>query len=199
MVSMNRKSVGTGLPWHVVEEAINRESEWLRRVIEQMYIEKVPGCDECRYTFRKIALLIITGRIKAKEFIAREGHDLWDDLTQKHGVKKSARHGGTWHRRMMDVIIEYFENQGFEVIAEPFLAKGRADLGIYKDGYTDLFVEVGTISAYKLWWNLQMLTKAKILLVPDEERVIEFTCRDDQHDILRGYKKTGLIENATTY
>jgi len=196
---MNKKFMDTGLPWHVVEEAVNRESEWLRRVIVQMSTEKVPGCDECRYTFRKIALLIITGRIKAKEFIARDGHDLWDDLTQKHGVKKSARHGGSWHRRMMDVITEYFENQGFEVIPEPFLNKGRADLGIYKDGYTDLFVEVGTISAYKLWWNLQMLTNSKILLVPDEKRAIEFTCRDVQHDILRGYKKTGLIENATTY
>lgn len=24
-----------GLPWHIVEEAINRESEWLRTVIVQ--------------------------------------------------------------------------------------------------------------------------------------------------------------------
>jgi hypothetical protein len=183
---MNRKSAEMGLPWHIVEEAINSESEWLRRVIVQMSTEKVPGCDECRYTFRKIALLIITGRIKAKEFIAKDGHDLWDDLTRKRGIKKSARHGGSWHRRMMDAITEYFENQGFEVIPEPFLNKGRADLGIYKDGYKDLFVEVGTISAYKLWWNLQMLTNAKILLVPDEERAIEFACRDEQHDMLRG-------------
>jgi len=183
---MNRKSAETELPWHIVEEAINRESEWLRRVIVQTSTEKVPRCDECRYTFRKIALLIITGRIKAKEFIARDGHDLWDDLTQKRGVKKSARHGGSWHRRMMDVITEYFENQGFEVIPEPFLNKGRADLGVYKDGYTDLFVEVGTTSAYKLWWNLQMLTNSKILLVPDEKRAIEFACGDEQHDVLRG-------------
>jgi len=182
---MNRKFTEMGLPWHVVEKAINRESQWLQRVIEQTSIDKVPGCDECRYTFRKIALLIITGRIKAKEFIARDGHDLWDGLTKEHSIKKSARHGGDWHRRMMNAITEYFENQGFEVIPEPFLNKGRADLGIYKNGYTDLFVEVGTISAYKLWWNLQILTKAKILLVPDEGRAIEFTCRDARHDVLR--------------
>lgn len=174
-----------GLPWHIVEEAINRESEWLRKVIVQTSTEKVPGCDECRYTFRKIALLIITGRVRAKEFIARDGHDLWDDLTQKHGIGKRARHGGTWHRRMMDVITEYFENQGFEVIPQPLLIKGRADLGVYKDGYTDLFVEVGTTSAHKLWWNLQMLTNSKILLVPDERQAIEFACRDARHDVLR--------------
>jgi len=184
MSSTNRKFTETGLPWHIVEEAISRESKWLERVIEQTVIGKVPGCDDCGYTFRKIALLIITGRITAKELIARDGHDLWDDLTQKHGIRKSARHGGGWHKRMMGVISEYFQNQGFEVIPEPFLSKGRADLGIYKDSHTHLFIEIGTTSAYKLWWNLQMLTNCRILLVADEKRVIEFTCRNEQHDII---------------
>jgi hypothetical protein len=193
MSSTLAKSLETGLPWHIVEGAINRESQWLERVIEQTSIDEVPGCDKCRYTFRKIALLIITGRITAKEFIARDGHDLWDDFMQKHGIKGSARHGGSWHKKMMDVITEYFENQGFEVIPEPFLSKGRADLGIYKDGHMDLFVEVGATSAYKLWWNLQVLTNSKILLVPDEKRAIEFTCRDDQGDILRSAQEKGPI------
>jgi hypothetical protein len=178
-------SVRTGLTWHVVEEAINRESQWLEKIIEQTYIDEVPGCDKCGYTFRKIALLIVTGTIKAREFTARDGHDLWDGLTEKHGVKKSARHGGDWHKKMMDMITEYFEKQEFEVIPEPNLGKGRADLGIYKDGYTDLFIEIGTTSAYKLWWNLQMLMDSKILLVPDEKRAIEFTCRGERRDLLR--------------
>ena len=72
MSSTDRKFTETGLPWHIVEEAINREIEWLKRVIEQTVIGKVPGCDNCRYTYRKTALLIITGRITAKELIARE-------------------------------------------------------------------------------------------------------------------------------
>jgi hypothetical protein len=199
MSNTDRRSIETGLPWHLVEEAINREIEWLERVIEQTVIGKVPGCDDCRYTYRKIALLIITGKIKAKEFIARDGHDLWDDLTQKHGIKGSSRHGGSWHKRMMDVITEYFENQGFEVIPEPFLSQGRADLGIHKDGHMDLFIEIGDTSAYKLWRNLQMLTNCRILLVPDEKRAIEFTCRDEGHDILHSHNKTGLVGNATTY
>ena len=88
----------------------------------------------------------------------------------------------------MGALTTYFENQGFEVIPEPFLNKGRADLGIYKDGYKDLFIEVGTTSAYKLWWNLQMLTDSVILLVPDENHAIEFTCPDEQHDPLRRAK-----------
>ena len=73
MSSTDKIFTETGLPWHIVEEAINREIEWLGRVIEQTVIGKVPGCDDCRYTFRKIALLVVTGKIKAKESIAREG------------------------------------------------------------------------------------------------------------------------------
>ena len=172
------------MPWHIVEEAINHEIEWLERVVEQTVIGKVPGCDDCRYTFRKIALLIVTGKIKAKELIAREGHDLWGDLTKKYGVKKSARHGGIWHRRMMDVLTEYFANQSFEVIPEPFLSQGRADLGIHKDGHMDLFIEIGDTSPYKLWWNLQMMTSCRILLVPDEKRGIEFTYPNEHQDII---------------
>ena len=99
MSSMNREFIETGLPWHIVEEAINREIEWLEGVIEQTVIGKVPGCDDCRYTYRKIALLIVTGKIRAKQFIARDGHDLWDDLTQKRGIKGFARHGGSWHKK----------------------------------------------------------------------------------------------------
>lgn len=179
MSSEYERFVETGLPWHIIEEAINREIEWLKRVIEQAVVDKVPGCDDCRYTYRKIALLIVTGKIRAKEFIAKDGHDLWEDLTQQHRVKKSARHGGEWHRNMMDVITEYFERQGFEVFPEPFLNEGRADLGVYKDRHADLFVEIGTTSAYKLWLNLQTLVHSKILLVPDERRAIEFACRDE--------------------
>jgi hypothetical protein len=32
MSSTDRKFTETGLPWHIVEEAINREIEWLGRV-----------------------------------------------------------------------------------------------------------------------------------------------------------------------
>jgi hypothetical protein len=40
---------------------------------------------------------------------------------------------------------------------------------------------------------LQMLTNSKILLVPDERQAIEFTCRDDQGDILRSAQEKGPI------
>jgi hypothetical protein len=46
MSSINREFVDAGLPWHLVEEAINREIECLERVIEQTVIGKVPGYAE---------------------------------------------------------------------------------------------------------------------------------------------------------
>lgn len=171
------QTTGTGLPWHVVETAINREVEWLREAIPGKIGADVPGCDNCLYTLRKIALLIVTGTVEAKEFAAREGHDLWDDLTVTRVTKQFVRHGGEWHRQMMAVLSTYFEKQGFEVVSEPYLPKGRADLGVYKDGYRDLFVEVGTTAAYKLWWNLEMLSDCVILLVPEESHAVEFICK----------------------
>lgn len=56
----------------------------------------------------------------------------------------------------------------------------------YRPTHYDLFIEVGTTSVHKLWWNLQMLVNSQILVVPDENRAIEFTCRDEKHDTLRG-------------
>jgi hypothetical protein len=193
MSSRNRERGEVGLPWQIVEEAINREIQWLETVIEQTPADMVPGCDDCRYTYRKIALLIVTGKMRAREFIAEEGHDLWDGLTKGRGIRDSARHGGNWHKKMMNLITEYFEKQGFEVVSEPFLSNGRSDLGIYKDGYTDLFIEIGTTSAYKLWWNLQTLMDSKILLVPDERQAIEFTCRSGRGDLLRSAQEEGSI------
>ena len=49
-LSVNKETFETGLPWHVVEMAINREVEWLRKAIPQNIGQKMPGCDDCPYT-----------------------------------------------------------------------------------------------------------------------------------------------------
>jgi hypothetical protein len=78
---MNRGFVEMDYPSTSLRKLSIMKSEWLRRVMVQTSTEKVLGCDECRYTFRKIALLIITGEAKAKEFIARDGHDNYSSET----------------------------------------------------------------------------------------------------------------------
>lgn len=126
--------------------------------------------------------------MQATEFIAVAGGDLWDGLPAKMGIDTRTRHGGEWHRKMMGVLTKYFIDQGYTVAPEPHLHEGRADLGVYKEGCADLFVEVGTTSVYKLWRNLAMATDCLILLVPDDQRAVEFTCRSAQSDLLRGGK-----------
>lgn len=170
------------LPWDIVERAVNKEIDWLKRVI---LTRKSTGalsfmeggattCDNCNYTYRKIALLIITGKIKAREITAKKNKDLWDGLSKKEIRKAKQRHGGEWHRFMMDVIIQFFEIQKYDITIEPHLNFGRADLGIYNKGKKNLYIEVGTVSIYKLWLNLQTIEEAIFLIVSSENKVVEF-------------------------
>jgi len=55
---------------------------------------------------------------------------------------------------------------GFDVVREPTLHQGRADLGVYKKGTPDLFIEVGTTSLRRNFIYL---------IVPNDEKLIEFT------------------------
>lgn len=74
---------------------------------------------------------------------------------------------------MMDVLDHYFTALGFEVTTEPNLNVGRSDLGVFAEGKKPLYVEIGTVSVYKLLANLSTMGGAIFLLVPDELRAIE--------------------------
>lgn len=52
---------------------------------------------------------------------------------------------------MMGRIKKHFEKEGFDVVNEPYLNFGRADLGVYKPNCPNLYVEAGTTSLFKLW------------------------------------------------
>jgi len=66
---------------------------------------------------------------------------------------------------------------GYKVIREPNLYWGRADLEVYKQGEKLLFIEVGTISLFKLWTNLKLMKNCIYLIVPDDNKLIEFVCK----------------------
>ncbi len=78
----------------------------------------------------------------------------------------------------MDKIENHFLSLGFKVVREPDVFGGRADLGIFKKGTPNLYIEVGTVSLYKLWLNLarKKLQNFKYLIVPNDDKLIEFTC-----------------------
>jgi len=64
------------------------------------------------------------------------------------------------------------------VVREPDIYGGRADLRVFKKGKPTLYIEVGTTSFFKLWLNLERkrVRKFKYLIVPNDEKLIEFTC-----------------------
>jgi len=108
------------------------------------------------------------------EYKAEGNKDLWNNLTEKLNLKRVSRHGREWHKKMMDVVYEYFKQQNFKVVFEPISNYGRADLGIYSKGNRPLFVEVGTVSLFKLWYNLSSMKNITFLLVPSGNKAIEF-------------------------
>jgi len=75
---------------------------------------------------------------------------------------------------MMDVIYEYFKSQNYKIILEPIFNYGRANLEIYSSSNKPLYIEVGTVSLYKLWYNLSTMKNVSFLVVPSENNAIEF-------------------------
>ncbi len=78
---------------------------------------------------------------------------------------------------MMKLVASYFKSLEYEVLIEPNLNFGRADLGIYKDGKRNLFIEAGTVSISKLLINLSSMESSDILVVLDSNHAIEFSIR----------------------
>lgn len=159
--------------WHAVENVLNKEISWLKKKISIMPYKYrsnrlLQNCDDC--LFRKLAILIVSGKIKATEFRPKNRKDLWNNIIGK----KVNRHGKEWHRKMMGVVSEYFKKQNYKVILEPTLNYGRADLEVYLNSKNATYIEIGTVSLFKLWYNLSTMRNVTFLIVPFEEYAIEF-------------------------
>jgi len=75
----------------------------------------------------------------------------------------------------MEKIENHFLALGYEVTREPNLSHGRADLGVFKDGQPNLYVEVGTVTSfYKILLNLKAMRNFVYLLVTADNQLIEF-------------------------
>jgi len=163
--------------WNAVENIINKEILWLKNnipVLPESYKENPPFLKHDEIILRKIAILIVSGRVTAVELVAENNKNLWDSRTEKSDFKKVSRHGQEWHRKMMDVIYSYFKTRGAKIIMEPLLNYGRADLGIYFKQNKNIYIEVDTVSLFKLWYNLSTMKSVTFLIIPSENKVIEF-------------------------
>jgi hypothetical protein len=169
------------LPWHTVEKQIQKEIDWLRDSIETFSDEEkgAPAgiCREC--LMRKIAVLIIAGKIKASQINKLPSLNSFWINKSKNKKQFKISHGKEWHSTTMKTIGNHFIAQGFKVEIEPTLSWGRADLGVYKKRQKDLFIEVGTTSFFKLWINLNQMNNFIYLIVSNDDKIIEFR-KDDK-------------------
>jgi hypothetical protein len=174
-------NIQKSISWDETEKVIHKEISWLKNVIDSVEKsghlfapEEIDKWSAYYYIYRLIAMPIVRGDIKAREINAKNNQDLWDGLTKSFNEPQKAKHGQEWHAKMMDVIEKYFADQGYEVITEPMLNNGRADLGVFMAGKKNLYVEVGTTSIYKLCVNLTTMKDSIFLIVPSDHKVIEF-------------------------
>ncbi len=178
----------TPLPWHEVEKAILKEEEWIRTVFDfGPYTHKdstpIPPNLSPDKMFRQIAIAIVTGEILATEIYNEQNNALWSDKSQEIELENETneRHGGYWHQTMMSILKRHFIDSGFEVINEPTLSLGRADLGVYKEGYPNLYVEIGTTSLFKTWFNTKTMLESIFLFVPTTTYAIELKTNSTPH------------------
>lgn len=167
--------------WDMVEKKIKEEMIWLQSNIDTFSDKERTAPTGCRECFmRKIAILIVSGQVKAKKITKTPPlESFWiNKKFRKKNISKIHHGRSDWHKEMMAKIEKHFLHLGFKVIREPDVYGGRADLGIFKKGKPTLYIEVGTTSFFKLWLNLARKRRQKFiyLIVPDDDKLIEFTC-----------------------
>jgi hypothetical protein len=164
------------LPWDVVETAIEKEMKWLHESFQAFHNSEkyadstIPTCHDC--IFRRIAILIVSGKIKVREIIKSTMlNSLWMS-NDSNAIK--VYHGKLWHSQMIERIANHFKTQGYQIVMEPQLRWGRTDLSASKIGEKTIYVEVGTVSLFKLWMNLKTMENYDLIVVPDDNKIIEF-------------------------
>jgi len=160
------------LNWNTTEEFIEKEILWIKNNIETMStaFKKDSPLKEEELVLRKLAILIVSGKVKVIKFKSKK-KDFWNfDSLMK--ISKNHRHGKDWHNKIMNVVHSYFESRKNIVEIEPILNYGRADLGIF-NLESPIYIEIGTVVLYKLLYNLLTMKNSIFLIIPSEDYIIE--------------------------
>lgn len=163
------------LPWHTVEKKIQEEMDWLRNSLKTFLNYKDSNvlikCKEC--LLRKIAIMIVRGEILATEYRKKSPlKSFW--IANKVNTQKEIYHGKEWHSKIIKQLENHFIYQGYKIIRQPDLNWGRSDLGAFKKGEQPIYIEVGSTSIFKIWINLKTLGNFTYLIVPSNEKLVEF-------------------------
>lgn len=164
------------LSWYEIETHIQKEILWLKNNIFTMpenYRSESFLCISDDLLLRKIAILIVGKKIKASEILSLKYENFW--ITKKSSQKIN-RHGSDWHKNLMDIVCAYFKSKHYRIIIEPNLNHGRADLGIInnKNDKYPIYFEIGTVSLFKLWYNLSTMKEHIFVIIPSADKIIEF-------------------------
>lgn len=156
--------------WNIIEKNINKEISFLSTslFLSPYHQNDAIKCNDC--LFREIAIFIVAGKVKAKKIIFKKG-DIWEAHKYQKNIENEKPHGAAWHHTNMKIIEDYFKRNDYKIEVEPNLHYGRADLAVPA---FNLFIEVGTINLYKLYFNLISMNNVKIVIMPSDDYLIEF-------------------------
>lgn len=165
--------------WQETEDAIDKEIAFLIKSISvlperyrgQTALTNLIKCDNC--IFRKIATLIVGGLVKIQR---RPVQNIWSGFYFDDKERKLLHHGRDWHKKMIDSIIQYLSKTGSnnKIVVEPILNYGRADIGIFDEDKRPTYIEVGTVSVFKFWYNLMVMPNSIFILIPNDDFIIKF-------------------------
>lgn len=164
------------ISWQEVERTINQNILALKENISiltagyksQTPLSNIIKCDDC--ILRKIATLM-AARIVSYEKIPVQ--KLWPGFSFNSNAESASRQGKHWHRHTIDSVAQYMKAVGNNITFEPPLNYGRADISITKNN-TITHIEIGTVSLFKIWYNLMVMPSVVFILVPNEEYIIKF-------------------------
>ncbi|MDD5144830.1 MAG: hypothetical protein PHW72_01780 [Candidatus Pacebacteria bacterium] len=163
--------------WGTIENAIKNETAWLKgslAIMPESYKDNPPLLKSDDLIFRKIVILVLSGRVKLFEFDGPVEKSSISEVENNPNQTKF-RHGKEWHNSTMKKIHNYLVSKGCRISTEPQLSYGRADLGVISpDGKISAYIEVGTVSLFKLWYNLSVMNDVSILVIPSENKMLKF-------------------------
>ena len=155
--------------WQTIETAIAHEINWLKENILPFHANKNILNYDDSYFYRQIAILIVSGKIKATQYSTND----YTLSIPSSGTLKTKKHGSDWHDSYIEFLFYYFTDLGWQVQKnEPPLYYGHADLKINKNNKT-IYFEIDTINIFKLYINLVSMNKVVIINI-SRDKIIKF-------------------------
>ncbi|MEK7653503.1 MAG: hypothetical protein AAB358_03420 [Patescibacteria group bacterium] len=153
--------------WLKTENSIAEEIKWLKSNIKPYQDNKNILNYHDDIFYRLIAILVVSGKIKATEYNYT--------YTEEQIKIFDKKHGGDWHNNIINYLSSHFLKYNYKVdFNEPQLYYGHADLKIIRNQKTAYF-EIDTVSIFKLWINLFIMKNIELIIISYSGKIIKFS------------------------